>query len=294
MLPDNLWSPQEPRFAFPVFGDRDNRLSFSLGYDLVGTKKQTLRRFLGAIRRKQGVRWYALRDLVAIRPPHVRIRGALLARDGALIARLGEIADLVPGGSFDISVNALLETQNVPVTDGMFLVVMSRGRRDAFDSSPGSFSMTYENDRSYTCYRTGAFGRVLNDPRVKKHSGFMSVNPKVVVDDKHTSSVFLINHSSWTGYEQTVEPTIDLLRPDGAKLSGSFGPVPPFGGVERGVEEVFPNAREFLGPSGGLGMTVTRAQGATLAGLSLTRSRDGALMAIEHTRPTQAYLINGA
>ena len=41
-------------------------------------------------------------------------------------------------------------------------------------------------------------------------------------------------------------------------------------------------------------MTVTRARDATLAGLSLTRSRDGAMMAIEHTRPTQAYLINGA
>lgn len=294
MLPDDLWSPQEPRFAFPVFGDRDNRLSFSLGYDLIGTRKQTARRFLGSIKRRQGVRWYTLRDLFAVGPPHVRVRGAFLTREGGLVSRVGEIADLVPGGSFDISVNALLETQDVAVKDGMFLVVMSRGRRDAFDSSPGSFSMTYENDRSYTCYRTGAFGRVLNDPRVKKHSGFMSVNPKVVVDDVHTSSVLLINHSSWPEYDQTVEPTMELLRPDGTKLVGAFGPVPPFGGIERGVEEVFPDAREFLAPSRGLGMTVTRATGATLAGLSLTRSRDGSLMAIEHTRPTQAYLINGA
>ena len=126
MLPDDLWGPQEPRFAFPVFGDRQNRLSYSLGYDLVGSRLQTARRFLGAIKRKQGVRWYALRDMVAIAPPHVRVRGAFLTRDGQLVARLGEIADLVPGASFDISINALLETQDVQVQDGMFLVVMSR------------------------------------------------------------------------------------------------------------------------------------------------------------------------
>jgi hypothetical protein len=41
-------------------------------------------------------------------------------------------------------------------------------------------------------------------------------------------------------------------------------------------------------------MSVTRVSGYTLAGLSLVRSRDRRFMAIEHTRPTQAYLINGA
>jgi hypothetical protein len=294
MLPDHLWQPQEPRFAFPVFADRHNRLSYSLGYDLVGSRKVTAKRFLSSIKRRQGIRWYALQDLFALRPPSVRIRGSFLTRDGTLVRELGEIASLTPGGSFDISINALLEGAGVEVVDGMFLVVMSRGRRDAFDSSPGSFSMTYENEHSYTCYRTGAFGRVLNDVRVKRHSGFMSVNPKVLIDDDHTSSVMLINHSSWTGYDETVEPTVDLLRPTGEKLSAPFGPVPPFGGVEQPLEALFPEARDFLAPSGGYGMSVTHVKGASLAGLSLTRSRDGRLMAIEHTRPTQAYLVNGA
>lgn len=294
MLPEDLWSPQEPRFAFPIFADRTNRLSFALGYDLIGTRLQTARRFAGSIKRRQGIRWATLADLLALRPQRVEIRASLLSREGEFIKRLGPVAELKPGASFDVSINALIETNGLPVTDAMCLVVMSRGRRDAFDSSPGSFSMTYEGEHSYTCYRTGAFGRILNDARVKKHSGFMSVNPKVVVDRRHTSSVLLINHSSWTAYNETVEPTVELLRPDGAKLQAPFGPVPPFGGIERGVEELFPDAAEFLSPSQGHGMTVTRARGATLAGLSLTRSRDGAMMAIEHTRPTQAYLINGA
>jgi hypothetical protein len=294
MLPADLWSPAEPRFTFPVFGDFENRLGYTLGYDLVVSRVRTARRFAGSIKRRQGVRWSALADLVAIRRPHVRLRGAFLSRDGELVHRLGEIAELAPGGSFEISVNALLESQDIAVRDGMFLVVMSRGRRDAFDSSPGSFSMTYESDATYTCYRTGAFGRVLNDFRVKRHSGFMSVNPKVVIDDRYSSSVFLINHSSNPAYDDTVRPSVELLRPDGARLEGDFGPVPPFGGAERDLEDIFPGAREFLAPSGGLGMSVTRVSGYTLAGLSLVRSRDRRFMAIEHTRPTQAYLINGA
>jgi len=293
MLPE-LWTEDEPRFAFPFFADRDNRLSYALGFDLVGTRAQTLRKLASAVKRRQGIRWYALRDLVRTEPPVVQIRGSFLSRAGELLGELGGLAELRPGASFDININEQLRACDLELEDGMVLIIMSRGRRDAFDSSPGSFSMTYESADSYTCYRTGAFGRILNDARVKRHGRFMSVNPKVIVDDTHTSSVFLINHSSWPGYDETVVPSVDLVHPDGRFLSASFGPVPPFGGVERGVEELFPDAREFLRSSRGLGMTVTRMEGASLAGLSLTRSRDGRTMAIEHTRPTQAYLINGA
>jgi hypothetical protein len=85
-----------------------------------------------------------------------------------------------------------------------------------------------------------------------------------------------------------------LYRPDGKFLDADFGPVPAFGGIERSIEDLFGDSvRQFLEPSGGLGTTVTRVKGYTLAGITVLRSRDGGSMAIEHTRPTQSYLLNG-
>src|SRR5687767_11354399 len=97
---------------------------------MIGNRKMTANRFLGSIKRRQGIRWYTLQDLFALRPPSVRIRGSFLTRDGKLVKELGEIASLAPGGSFDISINALIEGAGVEVADGMFLVVMSRGRSE--------------------------------------------------------------------------------------------------------------------------------------------------------------------
>ena len=47
--------------------------------------------------------------------------------------------------------------------------------------SANIFSMSYEGPHFYTNYRTGAFTRVLNDFSKKKHAGFLSVNPKIIV-----------------------------------------------------------------------------------------------------------------
>jgi hypothetical protein len=136
---------------------------------------------------------------------------------------------------------------------------------------------------------------VLNDPRKKKsHYGFRGINPKVVATKDRMSSVLLINHSSHPEYDATVTPTSLLIRPDGAQREATFGSIAPFGGVERSAAELFgDDVTEFLGPYNGLGTVITTCPGVTLASLHLMRSTRGHSMAIEHSRPTHVYLLNG-
>ena len=50
---------------------------------------------------------------------------------------------------------------------------------------------------------------------------------------------------------------------------------------------------EFLRPTSGRATLITTCQGVTLASLHLLRARDGSSMAIEHSRPSHTYLLNG-
>ena len=178
--------------------------------------------------------------------------------------------------------------------DAIFMLIMNLGDHTEGLTDLNIFSMSYEGDYFYTNYRTGAFARTLNDFSKKKHAGFMSVNPKIIVNQSHVSSLLFINHSSDPAYADTVNPTVQLYRPDGKSLEQEFGPIPAFGCVERSLEDIFGmGVGKFLESAGGLGTTISRVKGYTLAGISVLRSRDGRSMAIEHTRPTQSYLLNG-
>lgn len=136
--------------------------------------------------------------------------------------------------------------------------------------------------------------RTLNDPRKKSHFGFRGINPMVIVNDNTISSLFLINHSSWTGYNTVVHPHTILIRADGKTRETAFGEIHPFGGVEKNMEELFgKDVKEFLAPFGGRGMTITTCPGVTLASIHITRARDGSSFSIEHSRPTHTYPLAG-
>jgi len=152
-----------------------------------------------------------------------------------------------PGGSIDIDVTDVIEKLGLPRDNYMATLVMSRGRTDGFRSSPGSYSMTYIGDQVYTTYRTGGFARILNDPTRKRHAGFRGINPKAIANNRFISSLLLINHSSNPSYDESATPHSLLLRADGAMREATFGVIPPFGGVERSLEELFgKDVSEFL------------------------------------------------
>jgi hypothetical protein len=280
---------------FPIFENCINRVSFTFGTELEReSRRRIIRNFLRVLLKEQCFGQLPLEDLrylIIKERPTVSVRGCLLSRDGKLVKCFGVFGEYQAGHSFEVNINELLSAHGLPVNNAMFLVVLSRGRRDAYKSSPGSISMSYEGESFFATYRTGAFARTLNDFSVRKHRGFISINPKVIVNAKQCSSIFLINHSSNPDYDDIVYPKARIYRSDGRYLEADYGPVPPFGGVERSIEQLFgESVGEFLALFGGLGTSVVSAEGYSLAGLSILRNRDGKSMAIEHTRPTHVNL----
>lgn len=153
--------------------------------------------------------------------------------------------------------------------------------------------MTYVGNGTYTTYRTGGFGRTLNDPKRKRHHGFRGINPKAIANDSHLSGILLINHSSDPMYNATVRPHSVLIRHDGATREASFGDIPPFGALERSLEDLFgEDVTGFLAPYGGRGTVISTCAGVTLASIHVMRARDGSSMSIEHSRPTHTYLMS--
>jgi hypothetical protein len=307
MLRKDLWLRHEPRFGFLLFKEFKTLLSFSIRPDFNPVELRRIVRVIGSAA-KLGLKKNVLSGLrettnacLEYAPivfssdgKFLRFRIVVTTRDGRLVGELPIEGRYPPGGSVDIDMTEVLEKLQLPNGDYIAIMVMTRGRMDGFRSSPGSYSMTYYNDRVYTTYRTGGFARALNDPNRKRHTGFRGINPKVVVNDQFLSSLMLINHSSDPLYNETAIPRSVLLREDGETREAEFGPIPPFGGIVKSMEDLFgTDVRDFLASSGGRGTTITTCPGVTLASIHVMRARDGSSLSIEHSRPTHTYLLNG-
>lgn len=299
MLPKHSWRQWEPRFGFPIFKGARSLISFSIRPDFVSLELGKLKQE-GKQALRNGVRpsiefaKKAVPLILFARDSNVRFRIIFTTRDGCFLAMQKIPGSYPPGGSIDLDLTEMLGGLGLPDGDYMALMVMSKGRYDGVRSSPGSYSMTYRGVQSYSTYRTGGFARILNDPRKKSHYGFRGINPTVVSDNKKMSSLFLINHSSNPSYDETVMPMSLLLRADGKTREAVFGPIPPFGGVERTMEDLFgADVSDFLAPFDGKGTTITTCPGVTLASLHLIRARDNRSFSIEHSRPSHMYLLGG-
>ena len=307
MLQKNLWLRHEPRFQFPIFKDVKTLVSFSIRPDFNPLKYSRIPHVLGYSMLRVG-KGSLLKSIKAVSSDISEYGSLLFSKDSgklkfrlAITNRHGKLLGVhlfdksyPPGGSIDVNVTNIISDLKLPNDDYMGILIMTRGRTDGFRSSPGSYSMTYYNDKVYTTYRTGGFARVLNDPNKKDHFGFRGINPKVIVNDKVTSSILLINHSSDPLYDTTANPKSTLIRADGKTRKADFGSIPPFGGIERSMEDLFgDDVAKFLEPFGGKGTTVTECQGISLASIHLRRARDGSSMSIEHSRPTHTYLLHG-
>lgn len=295
MLPTHLWNDNEPRFGFPVFAECINRVSQAVRIDFCRFNwKKAVKQSLTAIKQRRVVDPRIFLPLITKNTSAMTVRGVLATQRGEFVEDFGALGKWSAGQAFEINVNELLASRGLPITNATFLLIMNLGEHAEALSDINIFSMSYEGKSFFANYRTGAFARTLNDFAKKKHAGFMSVNPKVIVNDRFISSLLFINHSSNLSYNDAVSPHVRIYRQDGRHMDAEFGPVPAFGWVERSIEEIFgKEAGDFLKPSGGLGTTISRVKGYTLAGISILRSRDGKSMSIEHTRPTQSYLING-
>lgn len=299
-FPSLAWRPYEPRFIFPTFAGLECRMGFSIPVWYRPVDVSYLRSLVAGSLRKNLLA--TVKDLIPELgnlvlsgfSKDLRFKLHILSRQGDYLATHVFPTSYKPGASVELNVSKLLEEKNLPPEDYVVVAVMSRGRMDGYRSSPNNFSMTYVDQDNIAIYRTGAFGRPLNEGRLKAHVGFTGINPKVIANKDVVSSLMLINHSSDPEYALTARPASVLIREDGERLEGEFGEIHPLGAREASVVEIFgPRVYDFLSPFGGRGTTVTTCSGITLASLHLQRSNDNqrTLLGIEHSRPAHMNLI---
>lgn len=292
MLPAGLWRPWEPRAVFPIFAEAENTLDFVV-HDSLRSSLRGLARIGYALVRKQKPMSMVSRDaLNALLGRGMAFRGAFVTRQGRFVRDWMLSKPLHEGEFFQTNVNRLLEQAGLRITDGLFVLIASRGRLDRWNSSPGSATVRYVGADYIAGYRTGLFARPLNPVAGKRHFGFTGINPQVLVGEDIVASVLLINHSSDPEYDRSVSPTIRLYREPKNYLEAPFGEIPAHGALERTLTDLFPQAREFLAAAGGRGLTIARAQGASLASIHLLRSRSRRTLGVDHSRPAYTNVVD--
>jgi hypothetical protein len=295
MLPSNLFRPHEPRAVYPVFADQDNRLAYVLRETYIASPMTALRHTVGrVVRRDHHVSPGFLARIVvdSIRGIRLNFRGAFLDRDGRLIASFPNIATVHYRQGFDFSVNELFAAKGVPLQDGQFLLIADRGVKLDGGYSIGTVTAAYLSRKGFTCYRNAAFARPFNEFTHHRPVGFRSIGPHMTITDAFETSAYFFNFSSDPAYNFTANPTVTLLRDDGATLEGTFGEIPPFGARECGLNEMFgEQVREFLAPPMSYGTLIAEQAGVALGSAHLVRNRENGAIGIEHTRPVHMYVI---
>jgi hypothetical protein len=292
MLPKELWKPWEPRGVFPVFADAENILDFVV-QDSLRLSVRALGGVVYAALKKQKPLSIASHDVAsALLRRGLSFRAAYLTRDGRFVREWRVSEALRAGGFFSVSINKLLERDGRQLADGLVILIASRGRVDRWSSSPGSATVRYVGKSYIAGFRTGLFARALNPVHDSRHRGFTGINPQVLVTEDVEASVLLMNHSSDPEYDRAVRPTIRLYRDPATYLEAAFAEIPPHGARECSVSELFPDARRFLAPTRGKGLTIAKAQGVTLASVHLLRSRSGTTFGLDHSRPAYANVVD--
>lgn len=298
-FPSRPWQPYEPRFIFPIFSGLESRMGFSIPEWYRPVDIKYLRSLVAGSLKKNFVETMKdlLPELVSLIASGVsknlRFKLHILSRNGEYRASFELPENYRPGASVDVQLSGLINKLNLPDEDYLVIAVMSRGRMDGYRSSPASFSMTYIDQDNIAIYRTGAFARPLNEGRLKTHTGFTGINPKIIATKDMVSSLMLINHSSDPEYALVARPESVLVREDGERLEGKFDEIPPLGAREMSVVQIFGSGVfEFLQPYRGRGTSITTCAGITLGSLHLQRSNDHrqTLLGIEHSRPAHMNL----
>jgi hypothetical protein len=285
MLPASLWQAWEPRVSFPAFSGAFNSYEFTVQ---PGLDCRKLKHFLYPLYlwRRNEIGWpeALARYRQLLKGAHITFRVYRLSANGEFLSELGRSKPVAIGETY-IFQHDMRDAR----ADEIILFVASRGRMDKFFSSPGNMTARYSTPKSVAGYRTGFFARPLNCG--KKHYGYTGLNPGMPSDPRIRSGVLLINHSSDPAYNQSVSPVMRLYRGKDAYLERSFGAIPPHGFRELMVADAFPEAVEWRQARQPLWM-VTECKGVTLASFHVYRDLEGQLLAIEHSRPSHAQVLD--
>lgn len=285
MLPSNLWHPWEPRVYFPFFHSYENTFEFTVQPSL---RIQSWRNFVypAYTAYKKLKSWnHAFHDYVHILSGnHIYFDVHRLDKNGNYIQSEGHFGPFRIGETFVFKTSL----ENQPGENGLMLFVASRGRLDKMTSSPGNMTVRYANQKAIAGYRTGFFARPLNEK--KGHYGYMGLNPALCMDPKIKSGLLLINHSSDPGYTNFVQPRVRLYKSHDDFLEAEFGSIPPHGFLEKSIPDLFPHFLEWSQKAKYL-WTVSECKGVSLASFHTYRDDQNQLLAIEHSRPSHAQVV---
>jgi hypothetical protein len=285
-LPADIWKPWQPRVYFPFFSGVENTFEFTVQDTLAVQGWRNFAYPAYTAYKKQKTWGHALHDyLHLLGPDQLSFTVHSLNEDGTYRSAEGTFGPFAIGQSFVFK----KDLSEKPEATGMMVFVASRGRIDKMTSSPGNMTVRYASKKSVAGYRTGFFARPLNSG--KGHYGFMGLNPALSKNSKLQSGILLINHSSDPAYENSANPVVRVYKSSDSYLEADFGAILPHSFKERSLDDLFPNFESWCGHSEKL-WTVAHCKGFTLASFHTYRDQAKALMAIEHSRPSHAQVIN--
>jgi hypothetical protein len=271
-----LFEPYEPRAIYPVFADRDNRLSYVLRATYIATPQAATRHALGRLIRRDhhtSLRFLTRIVMNSLTGIRLRFRGVFLDRDGNILAEIPVFSEVEYRQGFDVSLNKLIEQAGLPMSDGQFLLICDRGVKLDGGYSIGTVGATYHNAQGFTCYRNAAFARPVNEFDHHRPVGFRSIAPHMRLNGNIETSAYFFNFSSDPNYRFTANPQVTLQREDGEKLEADFGEIPPFGAREASLESIFGNTvRNFLQGEKTFGTLIAAQRGVTIGSVHIIRN----------------------
>ncbi len=285
MLSELLWKEWEPRVLFPAFAGAFNSYEFTVQPTLENKSLKNLMYPLYLWQKKEIMfRNMVARYLQMLRGERIKFRTYRLSSDGELLAHVGESRSIAMGETYIFQHDLREEKYNE-----IILFVASRGRMDKFFSSPGNMTARYSTKKAISGYRTGFFARPLNCG--KGHYGYTGLNPAVTYESGINMGILLINHSSDPMYNKSVSPIIRVYQSKDIYLEHSFGEIKPHGFKEVVIENLFPETKEWKKNNQNF-WVVTECKGASLASFHTYRNIEGQLLAIEHSRPSHAQILD--
>lgn len=283
----DAWQQWEPRVAFPAFAQTYNSYEFTIQPSFLQRSWKSYLYPLVTFWRKQiSFRELLIRYRNALFSRSIHFRVYQLSKNGKLLEQIPQNETIKVGESFCYH----LDLRNKPNgQDVLVLFVASQGRLDKFSSSPGNMTARYSNSKNISGYRTGFFSRPLNNG--KGHYGYTGLNPATNNNPHVRNGVLLINHSSDPGYSTVAKPVIRVYRDAQTFLEKPFPEIAAHGFNEALVEDLFPEVIDWKKQNISFWI-ITECKGVSLASFHTYRDDAGNLLAIEHSRPSHAQVLD--
>ncbi len=209
-------------------------------------------------------------ELIADLPRYTTISrySAAVRLTGAELLKAAGVPDDVEKFSGNVTFSPRHDTSH-PGVLGQAAIMRLRDRESGyvadFNTGPGIMNVG----------EAAATTKLMVTPRTKIFS-------HVLDSDEWETSVFIVNQSSLRNYEKTSETKITVYSPDGPTDLVTTLRIPPYGSIWFKLSELFPNVRDVLRSSNGLGFVKARDLTLRQIGYYVIRNTKTGAIASDH------------